>query len=85
MQAGGAIIDSAGHTVSINQALLDGTGGGGLTKLGAGTLYLNGANTYTGPTLVNAGTLGGTGIILGSVTVAGGAGLARRFCRHALR
>ena len=76
VQAGGAIINSAGHSVSINQALLDAGGGGGLTKIGAGTLYLNGANTYTGPTLVNVGTLGGTGIIAGPVTVASGASLA---------
>jgi autotransporter-associated beta strand protein len=75
VQAGGVVIDSAGHNVSINQSLAD-AGGGGLIKLGAGTLFLNGANTYTGPTLVNAGTLGGTGIILGPVTVASGAALA---------
>ncbi|HEX4000004.1 MAG TPA: autotransporter-associated beta strand repeat-containing protein [Pirellulales bacterium] len=29
----------------------------GLTQTGANTLYLSGANTYTGPTLVSAGTL----------------------------
>ena len=29
----------------------------GLTKLGSSTLYLNGANTFTGPTIVNGGTL----------------------------
>ena len=36
-----------------------GTGGGalGLTKEGAGKLILNRANTYTGPTTVNGGTL----------------------------
>jgi autotransporter-associated beta strand protein/T5SS/PEP-CTERM-associated repeat protein len=74
--SGGAIINSGANTININQALLDGTGGGGLTKLGAGTLYLNGVNTYTGATLVNAGTLGGTGTIAGSVTVASGATFA---------
>ena len=36
-------------------------GNGGLEKLGAGTLTLTGANTYTGGTLVSAGTLDTTG------------------------
>lgn len=44
--------------------------GGGLTKQGNGTLYVNGANTYTGNTAVNAGRLAGTGTIAGPVTVA---------------
>jgi autotransporter-associated beta strand protein len=76
VQAGGAIIDSGTNVINIAQPLLDGGGGGGLTKLGNGTLYLNGVNTYTGPTLVSFGTLGGTGTIAGPVTVASGATLA---------
>jgi len=74
--SGGAIIDSGANVINIGQALLDGTGGGGLTKNGSGTLNLNGVNTYTGATLVSAGTLGGNGTIAGPVTVASGAKLA---------
>lgn len=74
--AGGAVIDTGVATIGITQALQDGSGNGGLTKLGTGTLDLNGVNTYTGPTLVSAGTLGGNGVINGSVTVAVGANLA---------
>lgn len=76
VQAGGAVINSAGYTIGISQALLDGGTGGGLTKTGTGTLNLNGVNTYTGNTVVNAGTLGGIGTIAGPVSVASGATLA---------
>jgi autotransporter-associated beta strand protein len=53
---GGAIIDTAGNSVSINQNLLQG-GNGGLTKLDAGMLVLGGSNTYVGGTTVTGGTL----------------------------
>jgi autotransporter-associated beta strand protein len=47
----------------------------GLTKLGAGTLLLNLANTYTGPTDVSAGTLqvdvGGAISVSGQILVGG--------------
>ncbi|HEX5220075.1 MAG TPA: autotransporter-associated beta strand repeat-containing protein [Verrucomicrobiae bacterium] len=74
--AGGLTIDSGANTIGVAQALLDGGGNGGLTKVGTGTLNLNGANSYTGPTLVNAGTLGGNGVIAGPVSVAAGATLS---------
>jgi autotransporter-associated beta strand protein len=76
VMANGALIDSGTNVIDITQPLLDGTGGGGLTKLGNGTLRLDGVNTYTGSTLVSAGGLGGTGTIAGPVGVAAGARLA---------
>lgn len=69
VQSGGAIIDSGTNIINVSQALLDGGGGGGLTKLGSGALRLNGINTYIGTTLVSAGTLGGTGSIAGPLSV----------------
>jgi autotransporter-associated beta strand protein len=59
VQAGGAVIDSNSVNIIIPEALLEDSGstGGGLTKLGAGSLTLTGANTYTGATSVTAGTL----------------------------
>lgn len=59
VKAGGAFIDTNGATITIAQPLItDATSlGGGLTKLGAGVLTLTGANTYTGPTNISAGTL----------------------------
>lgn len=60
IKAGGARVDVAsGKNITIPQALLTDlvSTGGGLTKDGAGTLAITGANTYTGFTTVNAGIL----------------------------
>jgi len=70
VEAGGAIIDTDGNDIGIAQDLVDGGGGGGLTKNGAGTLTLDGANTYTGSTTVAAGTLLVDGSLAASNSVA---------------
>jgi len=49
-------IDTAGSDITIAQALLEGSGGG-LTKTGAGTLTLSGANTFTGNLVMDNGTV----------------------------
>lgn len=82
VQAGGAKIDTNGHSITIAQNLLGDPGsvGGGLTKLGSGTLILNGANTFTGATQLDAGLLQmasatALGTADGGTTVANGAWL----------
>ena len=47
-------IDTQSFSTKITQGI---TGAGALTKLGAGTLTLNGSNSYAGGTNVNAGTM----------------------------
>ncbi|WP_353568289.1 beta strand repeat-containing protein [Haloferula sargassicola] len=69
VNSGGLTLDSNGQTVAVNVAMLEGNGGGGLTKVGSGFLQLNGANTYTGTTTVSAGSLGGTGSVAGPLMV----------------
>lgn len=58
VKIGGAVIDSNGFAITTGDAL---DGVGGLTKQGLGSLTLTGANIYTGPTLVDNGTLALTG------------------------
>lgn len=72
--SGGGHIDTDGHDTAIAIAI---SGDGSLTKEGAGTLTLSAANTYTGGTFVDEGTLATTGPAAFSddsaVTVAPGA------------
>jgi|GEM_PF-239973 len=86
-QGNGVFTLAAAETFNVDVVLADQTGpfisgwnGSDLTKNGAGTLTLSAANTYTGVTLINGGTLS-TGIAdafaqSSSVTVASGATLA---------
>lgn len=81
VDGGGLKIDTTGFNISIAAVLRHGTGtpDGGLTKLGAGTLTLSGANTYTGNTIISNGVLilDATGSITTSpnIVVNGGATL----------
>ncbi len=70
-------IDTNGQPVTFGTGLS--SAGGTLTKLGAGTLTLSTANTYTGATIVSAGTLAVSGSITSSaatMTVGNTAGSA---------
>lgn len=58
-----------GDTVILRPILYSSVAPISLGKYGAGTLTLNGTNTYAGPTTVVAGTLGGNGTVAGPVTV----------------
>jgi autotransporter-associated beta strand protein len=78
VSAGGAVFDSQNYNITVSQALPNnGDGSGGLTKLGAGTLTLTGANSYSGDTVVSNGTLNvqTTSSANGNYTVADGAAL----------
>jgi autotransporter-associated beta strand protein len=60
---------------TISGVISDGGSAYGFTKTGAGSLYLNGANTYTGPTTDSAGLLAGNGSLTSAVTVQSGASI----------
>ncbi len=54
-------VATASNDIVFSGTIADGGIAGGLTKVGNRTLTLSGANTYTGPTTVNRGTLNLTG------------------------
>jgi autotransporter-associated beta strand protein len=70
--AGGATFDTHGNNVTLAQPL---SGLGPVAKTGAGTLTLSAANTYSGSTDVQQGTLTLTGSLVGHATLASGATL----------
>lgn len=71
--SGGTIETAASTTATISNVI---TGGGILTKEGTGTLLFTAANTNTGATVVNNGTLGGTGVVGGDLNVHSGGTIA---------
>jgi autotransporter-associated beta strand protein len=68
LQGATRTFDITGGTTTIDATIQN----GGLTKTGAGTLTLSAANTFTGPTSVEAGTLLVGGSIASDVTINGG-------------
>jgi autotransporter-associated beta strand protein len=74
LAAGGGTIDTLNNALTISSVI---SGAGELTKNGTGMLTLQTANTYTGGTTINAGTLfldsvGGMLPVGGALTVNGG-------------
>jgi|GEM_PF-1018308 len=67
--ASASLVGGNGTGAIVNGVNLATNTSGGFTKKGNGVLTLAGANTYTGPTVVNSGTLAVTGSLSGSVFV----------------
>jgi autotransporter-associated beta strand protein len=57
--ASGGTLDTAGNSIGIAAGTIAGVGS--LTKLGSGTLTLDGANSYTGKTIINEGFIATSG------------------------
>ena len=62
---------SLGSSLTLHNPL-SGASAFSLTKNGSGTLYMNAVNTFTGDTIVDAGTLSGIGSLAGNVAVHSG-------------
>lgn len=73
--SGGATIDDGGNTISFAKPVGN-SGAGGLTKIGNGTLTLNGTNKFFGNTVIGAGTLalGGSCYLSNSAVIVVGSG-----------
>lgn len=79
---GGNVTNSAGSAATltlggssnttISGVISNGSFTTALTKTGTGTLTLSGANTYTGTTMISAGSLNLTGSLASAVTVGNG-------------
>jgi autotransporter-associated beta strand protein len=69
----GTLVFNRSDAVTVSSVI---SGTGSLVKAGAGTLLLNGVNTYTGTTTVSNGTFGGTGTLAGPVFLEPGTTLA---------
>jgi autotransporter-associated beta strand protein len=74
IMSNGMVLDDNGFTLSIGAVSLEAGDAfnGGLTKKGAGAVYLDANNTYTGTTVISNGLLAGNGILAGPVQVAPG-------------
>jgi autotransporter-associated beta strand protein len=71
IMSNGLVLDDGGFPITIATGLQAGDAfNGGVIKKGAGAVYFDDANSYTGTTLVTNGTFGGIGSISGPLVVA---------------
>lgn len=61
VKVGGANIDSNGNNIALNQNFTNDSSSGNFTKIGAGTVFVNGSIGILGQAHISAGTLSGTG------------------------
>lgn len=64
-----AVLIGGGGQAFADEVELGANTSGGFTKKGSGTLTLSGESTYTGPTVIESGTLALTGAISGSTSI----------------